>query len=149
MNILIKLTCLIGLVIAPILGAGHEGNKVVKMEMECHETMGMSGKCDMAKMATMTKDECAVMCDEMGCTPADKAMCMAHYDANGKFITAEGKACCAADAKTTMSKDIRVEISNVNGKAKGTVTSTVNGKVDVQTFEGTEAEVRAKVDAIK
>jgi K(+)-stimulated pyrophosphate-energized sodium pump len=64
MNILIKLSCLIGLVIAPILGSHTEGaeNKEVKIEM----VSGMMGKCDPAKMATMTKEECAKMCDEMG-----------------------------------------------------------------------------------
>jgi K(+)-stimulated pyrophosphate-energized sodium pump len=119
MNILIKLTCLIGLVIAPILGNGHSGENKdaangTKME-ECHgkscckgdmktcnahmngETM--IGKCDMSKCAKMSKDECAKMCDEKGCTAEEKAMCMAHYDANGKFIggnecTMKG-ACCA------------------------------------------------------
>ena len=60
MNILIKLTCLIGLVIAPILGAGHEGGT---KEMQCTVEMKcdgeMMGKCDMSKCANMTKDECA------------------------------------------------------------------------------------------
>src|SRR6185436_18034320 len=49
MNILIKLTCLIGLVIAPILGADVSESKAMHcpmMEMKsCHE--GMMGKCDM------------------------------------------------------------------------------------------------------
>ena len=106
MNILIKLTCLIGLVIAPILGNGHNGeNKVgasgTKME-ECHgkscckgdmktcdahmNGKTMIGKCDMSKCAKMSKDECAKMCDELKCTPEEKEMCLAHYDANGKFI---------------------------------------------------------------
>ena len=56
MNILIKLTCLIGLVIAPILG-GHgattENGSCCsgdKKEMVCTD-----GKCDLSKCATMTK----------------------------------------------------------------------------------------------
>jgi K(+)-stimulated pyrophosphate-energized sodium pump len=58
MNILIKLTCLIGLVIAPILGNGtapeaKEMKCVIKMSTECSEDMG---KCDMSKCADMTKD---------------------------------------------------------------------------------------------
>jgi len=47
------------------------------------------------------------------------------------------------------SKTVRVEISNNNGKSKATVTTTVNGVSATETFEGTEAEVKAKVDALK
>ena len=149
MNILIKLTCLIGLVIAPILGNGNHEKKAVVVDMKTVEYSAMMGKCDMSKMATMTKDECAAMCDEMGCTPADKAMCLANYDENGKFVAKEGMMdCCKMDA-TKSSKDIRVEITNTNGKAKATITTTMDGKPTTQTFEGTEAEVRAKVDAVK
>lgn len=91
MNILIKLTCLVGLVIAPILGSGNcedscKGDKAAccseSKEMNC----GEMGKCDMSKCATMTKDECAAMCDKNGCSAEEKAKCMAMYDENGKFI---------------------------------------------------------------
>jgi K(+)-stimulated pyrophosphate-energized sodium pump len=121
MNILIKLTCLVGLVIAPILGDGHgaeeakgdgcnkmeqcHGKKECKGDMaSCHGAMKtcnphmngetMIGKCDMAKCATMTKDECAKMCDSLNCTPEEKAMCMSHFGPDGKFIGGEMKACC-------------------------------------------------------
>ena len=116
MNILIKLTCLIGLVIAPILGNGHNGENKdaaygTKME-ECH---GDTGKCDMSKCAKMSKEECAAMCDSLKCTPEEKKMCLAHYDANGKFMggnecTKKG-ACCA-------DKSERKEKSNVNETGK-------------------------------
>ena len=111
MNILIKLTCLVGLVIAPLLGNGHgdaskdaacgmdkcHGKMECSKDMkDCHGNMGtcdphkngeyMIGKCDMRKCAKMTKDECAAMCDSLKCTPEEKAMCMAHYDENGKFM---------------------------------------------------------------
>ena len=120
MNILIKLTCLIGLVIAPILGNGHSGEKKagpahgIKMEachgkdkacckksegQACNKDMKM--KCDMSKCAKMTKEECAKMCDEMGCSKAEKEICMSHYDANGKWIGGDGKSdkkeCCSKD----------------------------------------------------
>ncbi|PWA06456.1 sodium-translocating pyrophosphatase [Flavobacterium psychrotolerans] len=148
MNILIKLTCLIGLVIAPILGNGNKGeDKTVQMRMECSEGNMMMGKCDMSKCATMTKDECAVMCEEMGCSPEDKAMCMSQYDTNGKFINKEEKACCAK--KETSGKEVRVEITNTNGKSKATVVTTVDGKSETKTFEGTEDEVKAKIVASK
>jgi K(+)-stimulated pyrophosphate-energized sodium pump len=160
MNILIKLTCLIGLVIAPILGAGHgeEGTKasccptleqcdsMSKEECEakgCENTKcdKMNSKCDMSKCATMTKEECAAMCDKNGCSPEDKAKCMAMYGEDGKYI--------GTDKEVTSAKDVRVEITNANGKSKATVTTTVNGTSATETFEGTEAEVKAKVDALK
>ncbi len=152
MKILIKLTCLIGLVIAPILGGHEAGAEVKKMECtmemkkECKE--GMVGNCDMSKCKDMTKEECAKMCDSLGCTPAQKEACLAHYGADGKFI-ADKKDGCAKPEAATVTKDVRVEITNTNGKAKATVTTTVNGTAATQTFEGTEAEVKAKVAAIK
>jgi K(+)-stimulated pyrophosphate-energized sodium pump len=149
MNILIKLTCLIGLVIAPILGGHSEGTK---KEMKCtiiemHGTGDANmGKCDMTKCATMSKDECAKMCDSLGCTAKEKEVCMSHYDANGKFIGKEGeKSCCSKDAD----KNVKVEITNNNGKAKATVTTSINKSVNVQTFEGSLEDVKAKVEALK
>ena len=120
MNILIKLTCLVGLVIAPILGNGHAGNgkhgDCHKNKMECHGKKGchgesmhcksglqsgkcngahMIGKCNMNECAKLTKDECAKMCDDKGCTPAEKKACLAHFDANGKWIGGNTmKDCC-------------------------------------------------------
>jgi K(+)-stimulated pyrophosphate-energized sodium pump len=119
MNILIKLTCLVGLVIAPILGSGSaastekgHGNKA---RMECQSESGMCksgmqsgkcegtckagaqmiGKCDMSECSKMTKEECAKMCDEKGCTPAEKKACLAHFDENGKWIGGKKmKDCC-------------------------------------------------------
>jgi K(+)-stimulated pyrophosphate-energized sodium pump len=121
-------------------------------EMKCDmKAMG----CDMTKCATMTKDECAKMCDEKGCSPEQKEMCMSHYDANGKFIAEkEEKACCAkktsclnTDAVTK--KQVKVEMTNENGKAKATVTTSENGKESTQVFEGSLEEVKAKVEALK
>jgi K(+)-stimulated pyrophosphate-energized sodium pump len=104
------------------------------------------GKCDMSKCATMTKDECAKMCDSLGCSAEEKEMCLSHYDADGKFVAKEGaKACCAMDAD----KDVKVEIKNVNGKAKATVTTSKDGNVNVQVFEGSLEDVKAKVEALK
>lgn len=112
MNILIKLTCLIGLVIAPILGSGNEAKKekdcCAKTEMSCagQETschgaaMSNDMKCDMSACASMTKDECAKMCDAKGCSAEEKAICMAHYGKDGKWLGDANKcskdkaACC-------------------------------------------------------
>ena len=146
MNILIKLTCLIGLVIAPILGNGSASeNKMMNVKMEM-KSGAMMGNCDMSECATMTKEECAKMCDEKGCTPEQKEMCMSHYDVNGKF-TADDKACC--DKKGVMEKNIKVEMINKDGKAKATVTTAENGKENVQVFEGSLEDVKAKVESLK
>src|SRR5574343_506592 len=121
MNILIKLTCLIGLVIAPILGNGHGTEDKAKpaccTEMSkdgksCHGEAAscdhhkkgetMIGKCDMSKCANMTKDECAAMCDSLGCSAEEKEMCLAHYGKDGKFIgggKCEKEGACCADKK--------------------------------------------------
>ncbi len=106
MNILIKLTCLIGLVIAPILGSGQEGaNKEVgcgtkcemnegKCDSSCKDKKACQGeascqgkemKCDMSECAKMSKAECAAMCEEKGCSAEEKESCMSHYDENGKW----------------------------------------------------------------
>ncbi|MES2812559.1 MAG: sodium-translocating pyrophosphatase [Bacteroidota bacterium] len=156
MNILIKLTCLIGLVIAPILG-GHSAGTDVK-DACCATEMKHESKCDMTKCATMTKDECAKMCDDNGCSPEEKEMCLSHYGADGKFAKkADCKmACCAAptaDVKMEIKKEISIKKEVSNGKVKATVTTTmINGDKTaeaVEVFEGTEAEVQAKLDALK
>lgn len=102
MNILIKLTCLVGLVIAPIIGNGNHSDKAEgdccapKTEMSacCSDKAeksaccsdGKSAKCDMTQCASMSKEECAKMCDSLGCSAECKAECMSLYDENGKFI---------------------------------------------------------------
>jgi len=142
MNILIKLTCLIGLVIAPILG---NGSHTIGANGSSHAMM--MGNCDMSKCATMTKDECAAMCDEKGCTAEQKEMCMSHYDANGKFVASEGMdACCAK--KATADKTVKVEMIKTDGNAKAIVTTSENGTENTQVFEGSLEEVKAKVDAL-
>jgi K(+)-stimulated pyrophosphate-energized sodium pump len=148
MNILIKLTCLIGLVIAPILGNGssHEAPKVMMIKMECAEGK-MMGKCDMSKCATMTKDECAAMCDSLKCSPEEKEMCLSHYDKDGKFITPKAEMECCS--KKSDMKTVNVQISDENGKAKATVITNDNGNKNIQVFEGSLEEVKAKVEKMK
>ncbi len=154
MNILIKLTCLIGLVIAPILG-GHSATTENgaccsgdKKEVVCTES-----KCDLSKCATMTKDECAKMCEANGCSEECIEKCMSQYDENGKYI---GEAAhehgpnCNHDK---IIKDIKVIKTKVaDGKVKATVTLTtmVNGKetLEEKVFEGSEMEVDAKIAAL-
>jgi K(+)-stimulated pyrophosphate-energized sodium pump len=84
MNILIKLTCLIGLVIAPILG-------------------------------------------------------------NGSHTIAEKEEATEINA----TENVTVEIKNINGAVMGTYTKISNGKTTTQSFQGTEEEVKAKINALK
>ena len=119
MNILIKLTCLIGLVIAPILGEGHgnegatecSGHKTEcssatacsKDKASCHKdaaTCHEATTCDFSKCADMTKDECAAMCDEAGCSTEEKAMCMSMFNEAGEFVGhGDMKKCCKDASK--------------------------------------------------
>ncbi|MGB3948988.1 MAG: sodium-translocating pyrophosphatase [Bacteroidia bacterium] len=102
MNILIKLMSIVSLVIAPYIAqpASEECCGEHEMAKECAmggEEMGacckgkmMGGmKCDISKCASMTKEECAKMCDENGCSAEEKAYCMSMYGADGKFVGAK------------------------------------------------------------
>ena len=73
----------------------------------------------------------------------DKEKCMAMYDADGKFI-GEVK---QEEVKQEVSTKVVME--NNDGKVKATVTKSVNGVSTSEVIEGTEAEVKAKVDALK
>jgi K(+)-stimulated pyrophosphate-energized sodium pump len=100
MNILIKLMSIVSLVIAPFIAGKtfgerpNHGQGAAYVEMHNHCEKEMMGKCDMSKCATMTKEQCAAMCDSMGCNPTEKAACMGMYDADGKFIGKGEKDCC-------------------------------------------------------
>jgi K(+)-stimulated pyrophosphate-energized sodium pump len=153
MNILIKLTCLIGLVIAPILG-GHGATTEKgaccsgdKKEMVCTE-----GKCDLSKCATMTKDECAKMCEANGCSDECKEKCMSQYDENGKYIGdaahVHGPNCNHDDHQEIINMEVK-KVKDADGKVKATVTLTkkVDGKEvkEEKVFEGDDLEVDAKI----
>jgi K(+)-stimulated pyrophosphate-energized sodium pump len=47
-----------------------------------------------------------------------------------------------------VTKQVTIEKTNVNGAVTATIT-TVNGKVETQVFEGTDAVVQTKIDALK
>jgi K(+)-stimulated pyrophosphate-energized sodium pump len=140
---------LIGLVVAPILGDGHSASAMTEKGSCCKMEMhagGLSSKCDMSKMAAMTKEECAQMCKEKGCTAEETAKCLANYDANGKYL--HKKTDCF-DTSKYQEKSVRIEMKMKDGKTVGTVTKSENGKATTETFEGTEAEVKAKIEAAK
>ncbi len=121
MNILIKLMSIVSLVIAPYIAmnSNSEMNNECEMmmnecsmdsaKMDCCKKGAMQmngcemmmGKCDMDACAKMTKEECAKMCDEKGCTPEQKAFCMSMYGADGKFIGTK----CDMNKCMSMSKE--------------------------------------------
>jgi K(+)-stimulated pyrophosphate-energized sodium pump len=107
MNILIKLTSIVSLIIAPyisggngILGASEKQDCCKPKTEKCGDHSAVM-KCDMTKCATMSKEECAKHCDSMGCSPEEKAECMQQYDKDGKYIgkSAGEKPCCKEDKK--------------------------------------------------
>jgi K(+)-stimulated pyrophosphate-energized sodium pump len=93
MNILIKLMSIVSLVIAPHIsvGGGHGETddccKSEKTEMTCcaGDMKEKGSKCDMSVCATMSKEECAKMCDSLGCDSTEKAYCMNMYNEKGEF----------------------------------------------------------------
>jgi len=146
MNILIKLTCLIGLVIAPILGEGSTHSDIAGKASCCSKTelhAGGVSKC--GDMSGMTKEECIKMCKEKGCSPEETAKCLAHFDENGNPY----KKTDCFDTSKYEKKRVEVNLSTTNGVTVGTVTKTENGKTTTEVFEGTEEEVQAKVNAAK
>ncbi len=161
MNILIKLTCLIGLVIAPILGevygTGEHGNDMkaghhTMMKMDCkHE-----GPCT---KACMTKTSDKKMCKHEGpCTAECKTKmskkCSMMKNMDKKMCKHEGP--CTAECKMMKEEDENVEVTvteDDNGETMAIVKSwvVVNGEnvFFLDTLRGTKKEVMAKVDALK
>jgi K(+)-stimulated pyrophosphate-energized sodium pump len=111
MNILIKLTSIVSLIIAPYIAVpptNTAGGQYAASKKECCTKMASQASgCDTKVCATMSKEACARHCDSMNCDSASKAHCMSHYGADGKFKPCGGpccaikKACCkdGAEAK--------------------------------------------------
>ncbi|MDD3004177.1 sodium-translocating pyrophosphatase [Flavobacterium sp.] len=126
MNILIKLTCLIGLVIAPILGGEHGSSAMAS----CCSKQGTEMMCK-----SMSHEECV----KMGCTNVNcEHMKMGHN--SNEFSTDKDKG--------ELTKNVVME-DLPDGKVKATYTVTKTSVENVQTFEGTEEEVSAKINALK
>ena len=116
MNILIKLTCLIGLVIAPILG-GHSSDSN-------HSDVNVKVWIDKDGAKHEIKGNMKFISENIG-------------DTHGKHI----------------SKEVKVEMEKGEGDlvtATVTTISTVDGKKEelIKKFNGTKAEVKAKIDAL-
>ncbi len=179
MNILIKLTCLIGLVIAPILGeiygSGH-GNDNMKAghHMMMHDMdkkmCKHDGACTAECMAKMSKKK---MCKHEGACTAE---CMAKMSGKKKMCKHEGACtveckakmsekkmckhdgpCTAACKMKMMKKDnekiIKITITgegeNVTAVVEKTITKNGETTTTVETATGTEEEVKAEVEKMK
>jgi len=101
MNILIKLTSIVSLIIAPYIAVGNSNTTATddcckdKTEMTtAHAGCDSESTCDMSECENMTLDQCMAKCDSLKCSPEERAKCMAMYDENGKFKKSEEKACC-------------------------------------------------------
>ncbi len=165
MNILIKLTCLIGLVLAPILG-GHDvhgadtsatenvwvdfdgkeaGEKEVKINMTTE------GDLTVATIETIStvdgKKQKNVQ--KIKGTEAEVKAKLAELEGTIQ-LQKEGDA-MAGDG---LQKEVNVEMTeNTDGTAKAVVTTTIteNGESSTseETFEGTMEEVKAKLEALE
>lgn len=128
MNILIKLTCLVGLVIAPILGSGHGHGGTDKC---CAQTEQCEGK---------HKADCKEDCKKACCTEKKEKEHVHGPD-------------CDHDQESHKLIDVKVDKENLgNGKVKAAVTiiKEIDGgeTVEEHVFEGTDLEVQAKIDAL-
>ncbi|MFA6261762.1 MAG: sodium-translocating pyrophosphatase [Bacteroidia bacterium] len=101
MNILIKLSCLVGLTLAPLLYEGksaHSAGGGGKMECCATGEGTHMTKCNMDDCADMTKEECMAMCDSLGCTEAEKANCMKHFDQKSACMETCEHGCTSKEA---------------------------------------------------
>jgi K(+)-stimulated pyrophosphate-energized sodium pump len=99
MNILIKLMSIVSLVIAPYISV-DSSNTMVAGGANMHQTcVDKNSKCDVAKCASMTKEECAAFCEANKLTAEQKEMCMQH--AGMATAGGEVKACCKMPSKTS------------------------------------------------
>ncbi len=114
MNILIKLTCLVGLVIAPILG-GHG--------------------------ADHTDANAQVV----------KEVYVKSEDGTQKLVSQDQLGDAKATSEVTKQIFVETSVNNEVTTAKVTVVTVVNGekKEEVSEFTGTEAEVKARIEALK
>jgi K(+)-stimulated pyrophosphate-energized sodium pump len=96
MNILIKLMSIVSLVIAPYISVSPSDNSL-RNEYGVHQ-QDAQHNCDVAKCASMSKEECAAYCEANHCSAEQKAICMQHAGmADGGNAR---KACCKMPSRT-------------------------------------------------
>jgi len=121
MNILIKLTSIVSLIIAPYIAVGGdvcaEGDDCCKDKTEMttvnddpnkqqsatKNNCEVGDKCDMSECAGLTLEECMKKCNEKGCSAEEREACKKMYDADGKYIGQQTKKdCCAGKSETEL-----------------------------------------------
>ncbi|WP_445722669.1 sodium-translocating pyrophosphatase [Flavobacterium sp.] len=134
MNILIKLTCLIGLVVAPILG----GHSAATTSGSCCHKHGELVECHSKSISE---------CEKKGCVNPNCATLQ-----GGEEAHVHGPSCNHAIEK----KIVDMKIDKQKGddgvvKAIVVIKSNIDGKeiVEEKIFEGSELEVDAKIAALK
>jgi K(+)-stimulated pyrophosphate-energized sodium pump len=134
MNILIKLTCLIGLVVAPILG----GHSAATTSGSCCHKHGELVECHSKSISE---------CEKKGCVNPNCATLQ-----GGEAAHVHGPSCNHAIEK----KIVDIKIDKQKGddgavKAIVVIKSNIDGKeiVEEKIFEGSELEVDAKIAALK
>ncbi len=113
MNILIKLTCLIGLVIAPILGQGHEGGNAngaaCGTKTECH---GEKKACCKADAHHADMKDCKPGCTMPCCADKDMKACCKGGD---KSSCSKGEGCAMDAKKAGMTKEECMKMCDERG----------------------------------
>ena len=130
MNILIKLTCLLGLMIAPILGDGHQQTVIVNKQgvyvnPEAKEPEGIGDS-----LIRILKSEKKINIKS----------------AHGKYIEHIKRSSFVKNDDETRSTTI--EITNSNGQSKAKITKRNGNKIEIKVIEGSEAAVKAQVEAL-
>ncbi len=103
MNILIKLTSIVSLIIAPYISGASAG--------ECQDMDGCEAKteqCDSKGMCAahecieegMTADQCKAKCEAKGCSEEEMAACMSHFDSTGALMPCTAACQPAKDCKS-------------------------------------------------
>lgn len=140
MNILIKLTCLVGLVIAPILG-GHGATT-----QDCHK------KCGSEVCATMSKEDCAKKgCDMSKCDHGKEGHVHGADCKHEEKGHVHGPNCNhGAEIKIVDMKVTKEKNEEGLVKAVVVLTTEVNGEVKTEehVFEGDDIDVQAQIDKL-
>lgn len=120
MNILIKLSSLVGLTIAPLISMNHGGSspscgmdsECKGSKMECNMSGGMMCTMDSAGNCLVDSATCAVWmsegkCDSSACIKMENGMCTIRHEAAMKCMgmnesdCMKGKACCSEECMKT------------------------------------------------
>ncbi len=125
MNILIKLSSLVGLTIAPLIAVNHGGNEggmmddccAGKAKMECHEEMGSSCEMDAEGNCIIDSATCAQWmadgkCDSTDCVKMENGKCHIKSSACEKMGGCEGMSSSCEEDCLKKCKEQGIECGN-------------------------------------